>query len=101
MSIIVILETFAALFYLAALILFIKAAKKESAFGKIIFSVVSIAMILGVLISLTDVFQWGGISVLLVEHMEEIFTPLFGLCWLIASMFLFILIGEMYQKTKE
>ena len=84
------IEALAAIFYFIAFVLFIKVIKKESVLGRIITIVVIVAMFLGMAISLMDVLEWIGVSVILVENLEEIFTPIFGVCWLIASLILLI-----------
>jgi len=84
--IIIIIEAVAVVFYLIAVFLAWRGFKKSSPDFEIVFGLIILAMLLGALISLTDVFQWAGVEPLfLVEGIEEVFTPLFGVIWIIAT----------------
>ena len=83
---ITILEAIATVFYAIAIYISWKGFKKSSPDFQIVFVLIIIGMFLGALTSLMDVFEWARIGALfLVEGIEEVFTPLFGLVWIAAA----------------
>ena len=85
-NLIVIMEAIAALGFLIAIVLTIQQMRRSSSEFQINVAMVTMAMFLGMAISLMDVFQWANIGAsFLVGGIEEVFTPLFGIIWMIAA----------------
>ena len=83
---IVILETITMVFYLIAVYMCFLQFKKSDPDFQIVFVLMILALLMGALTSLTDVFQWANIGPpFLVEGMEEALTPLFGFIWAITA----------------
>jgi hypothetical protein len=96
---IVILEAVAMVFYIIATYLCVQRFKQSAPKFQLVFLLMILALIMGALTSLTDVLQWANIESikaisLLFEGLEEAFTPLFGLLWIVTSY-------TMMMRTKK
>ena len=96
---IVILEAVAMVFYIIATYLCVQRFKESVPKFQLVFLLMILALIMGALTSLTDILQWANIESmrtisLLFEGLEEAFTPLFGLLWIVTAY-------TMMMRTKK
>ena len=103
---IVILEAVAMVFYIIATYFCVQRFKESASKFQLVFLLMILALIMGALTSLTDIFQWANIESLraislLFEGLEEAFTPLFGLLWIVAAYTMMIRTKKTSKEKKK
>ncbi len=101
---IVIFETVAMILYIVAIWLCMLGFRRSPIDIQIVFALIILGMFMAAFASLSDVFQWSDVEplktvALFLEQMEEIFTPFFGLFWIIAARIAMRRMGKRVTKA--